>query len=84
VGDNPDEDMGMWIVCPSYLVPCTCNIQNLAVIHVDMIYCAAHLIPIYSTHNINSRDVRPHCSYDMFHSFYVNKFADHHTFEIAF
>ncbi|KIO06313.1 hypothetical protein M404DRAFT_24596 [Pisolithus tinctorius Marx 270] len=44
----------------------------------------AHLIPIYSTHNINSRDVRPHCSYDMFHSFYVNKFADHHTFEIAF
>ncbi|KAI6139091.1 hypothetical protein BKA82DRAFT_4332380 [Pisolithus tinctorius] len=46
--------------------------------------CVAHLIPIYSTHNINSRDVRPHCSYDMFHSFYVNKFADHHTFEIAF
>ncbi|KAI6143925.1 hypothetical protein BKA82DRAFT_4331090 [Pisolithus tinctorius] len=46
--------------------------------------CVAHLIPIYSTHNINSRDVRPHCSYDMFHSFYVNKFADHHTFKIAF
>ncbi|KIN93763.1 hypothetical protein M404DRAFT_170289 [Pisolithus tinctorius Marx 270] len=84
VGDNPDEDTGMWIVCPSYLAPRTHNIRNLAAIHVDTIYRAAHLIPIYSTHNINSRDVRPHCSYDMFHSFYVNKFADHHTFEIAF
>ncbi|KAI6155534.1 hypothetical protein BKA82DRAFT_4326700 [Pisolithus tinctorius] len=84
VGDNPDEDTGMWIVCPSYLAPCTRNIQNLAAIHVDTIYCTAHLIPIYSTHNINSRDVRLHCSYDMFHSFYVNKFADHHTFKIAF
>ncbi|KAI6015152.1 hypothetical protein F5J12DRAFT_904460 [Pisolithus orientalis] len=84
VGDNPDEDIGMWIVCPSYLVQHTCNIQNLAVIHINMIYHAAHLIPIYSTHNINSRDVKPHCSYNMFHSFYVNKFADHHTFKITF
>ncbi|KAI6010852.1 hypothetical protein F5J12DRAFT_718880, partial [Pisolithus orientalis] len=58
VGDNSDDDTGMWIVCQSYLAPCTCNIRNLVVIHVNTIYHAAHLIPIYSTHNINSRDVR--------------------------
>ncbi|KAL4067268.1 hypothetical protein V8B97DRAFT_2025113 [Scleroderma yunnanense] len=45
VGDGPDEETGMWIVCP---------------------------------------DLKPHYSYDMFHSFYVIKFADHHAFEIAF
>ncbi|KAL4070465.1 hypothetical protein J3A83DRAFT_4358646 [Scleroderma citrinum] len=71
VGDGPDEETGMWIVCP-------------AIIHIDTMYCTVHLIPVYSDHNINSRDLKPHYSYDMFHSFYVIKFADHHAFEIAF
>ncbi|KAL4079039.1 hypothetical protein J3A83DRAFT_1010329 [Scleroderma citrinum] len=73
VGDGPDEATGMWIVHPGYQAH---NIKNIAVIHINTIYCTAHLIPIYSAHNINSRDIRPHNSYDTFHSFYVNKFAD--------
>jgi len=81
VGDSPDESTGMWIVHPGHQ---TRNVRNIAVVHIDTIYRAAHLIPVYSTHNIDSRDFRPHRSYDMFQSFYVNKFADHHTFEIAF
>ncbi|KAI5988426.1 hypothetical protein EDD15DRAFT_2172514 [Pisolithus albus] len=72
IGDGPDTAMGMWIVCPSY---CMHNHQNIAIIHIDTINHTAHLIPIFSCHNINSRDVRPHNSYGVFHSFYVNKYA---------
>ncbi|KIM60579.1 hypothetical protein SCLCIDRAFT_123900, partial [Scleroderma citrinum Foug A] len=81
IGDSPDESTGMWIVRPGYQAR---NIRNIAVVHIDTIYRAAHLIPVYSTHRIDSEDFSPHRSYDMFQSFYVNKFADHHTFEIAF
>ncbi|KAG2342371.1 hypothetical protein BDR05DRAFT_976526 [Suillus weaverae] len=52
------------------------------IIHVDSIYCAAHLIPIYGTHAI-PQDLKYYDSYDAFRAFYVNKFADHHAFEIT-
>ncbi|KAL4073655.1 hypothetical protein J3A83DRAFT_4091567, partial [Scleroderma citrinum] len=81
VGDSPNESTGMWVVHPGYQ---THNVQNITVVHIDTIYHATHLILIYSTHNIDSRDFRPHQSYEMFQSFYVNKFTDHHTFKIAF
>ncbi|KAI6147387.1 hypothetical protein BKA82DRAFT_35341, partial [Pisolithus tinctorius] len=81
MGDGPDVATGMWIVCPSYNAR---NVPHIAIIHIDAIYRAAHLIPIYATHNINTRDIKPHDSYDTFNSFYVNKFTDHHAFEIAF
>ncbi|KAI6043176.1 hypothetical protein EDC04DRAFT_2563071 [Pisolithus marmoratus] len=74
VGDGPDEATGMWIVCPGYHM---CNLQNTAVTHINTIYCAAHLIPVYSSHNINPQDIKPHQSYNTFQSFYVNKYADH-------
>lgn len=71
----------MWVVRPGYLRR---NLQNTAIVHIDTIYRAAHLIPVYAAHNINSTDIRPHRCYDTFHLFYVNKYADHHAFEIAF
>ncbi|KAI5998886.1 hypothetical protein EDC04DRAFT_2872130 [Pisolithus marmoratus] len=75
-----DEDTGMWVVKPSF----TANHQrNLAVIHIDTIFRAAHLIPVYGTSDI-PRKIHPNVSYDIFRSFYVNRFADHHAFEIAF
>ncbi|KAI5982008.1 hypothetical protein EDD15DRAFT_2378623 [Pisolithus albus] len=44
LGDAPDELTRMWMVRPSF----TPNHQrNLAVIHIDTIFRAAHLIPIY-------------------------------------
>ncbi|KIM53222.1 hypothetical protein SCLCIDRAFT_139476 [Scleroderma citrinum Foug A] len=79
--DGPDLDTGMWIVHTGY---CSRNIRNIAIIHIDTIYHAAHLIPIYAAQNVDSSELRSHHSYDMFHSFYVNKYADHHAFEIAF
>ncbi|KAG0692045.1 hypothetical protein DFH29DRAFT_985968 [Suillus ampliporus] len=76
---TPDEDMGTWIVQPSFD---GCS-PNISVIHINAIYCAAHLLPIYGTdyipHNINF-----YHSLDAFCAFYINKFADHHGFEIAF
>ncbi|KAG1843170.1 hypothetical protein F4604DRAFT_1596946 [Suillus subluteus] len=79
IGDCADEDTGMWIVQPSVLED---GSPNLSVIHIDTVYRTAHLIPVYGP------DFIPHTlkfyhSYDVFRSFYVNKYADHHAFEIA-
>ncbi|KAI5989472.1 hypothetical protein EDC04DRAFT_2873162 [Pisolithus marmoratus] len=79
-GDCADEDTRMWVVKPSF----TANHQrNLAVIHIDTIFRAAHLIPVYGTSDI-PRGIHPNVLYDIFRSFYINRFADHHAFEIAF
>ncbi|KAI6026456.1 hypothetical protein BKA83DRAFT_4050376, partial [Pisolithus microcarpus] len=71
---------GMWVVKPSFT---TSHQPNLVVIHIDTIFQAAHLIPVYGTSDI-PRGIHPNVSYDIFRSFYVNRFADHHAFEIAF
>ncbi|KAG1743374.1 hypothetical protein EDD22DRAFT_958799 [Suillus occidentalis] len=77
--DGPDQDTGMWIVTPSFD---TDHSFSVGIIHIDSIYRAAHLIPIYGA-QIISRDIKHHDSYDAFRAFYLNKFADHHAFEIA-
>ena len=76
VGDGPDTNTGMWVVR-------TCNAQDIAIIHINTIYHAAQLIPIYASHQIDPASVKPNESYNKFCSCYVNKFADHHAFEIA-
>jgi len=80
IGDGPDEATGMWMVHPSFAWG---DRPNIAVIHIDAIFRAAHLIPTYDN-NFVSPDIGPHNSYDSFHRFYVNKFADHHAFEIVY
>ncbi|KAH7904803.1 hypothetical protein BJ138DRAFT_1138452 [Hygrophoropsis aurantiaca] len=80
VGDVPDEDTGMWMVRPALNHD---KSRHFAVIHVDAIYRAAHLIPIYGDDFI-PHDLKFHDSYNSFGLFYVNKYADHHAFEIAF
>ncbi|KAF9227239.1 hypothetical protein BS17DRAFT_861754 [Gyrodon lividus] len=79
ISDSPNKDTGIWMVHPSYLPNHT---PNFTIIHINTIYHTAHLIPIYSANAI-SRDIKPHHSYDAFRAFYVNKYADHHAFEIA-
>ncbi|KAI6019111.1 hypothetical protein EDC04DRAFT_2869953 [Pisolithus marmoratus] len=80
VGDAPDETTRMWMVWPSFIQNHQCN---LAVIHVDSIFCAAHLIPIYGRDFV-LQEIAPCHSYDAFNGYYVNKFADHHAFEVAY
>lgn len=79
VGDHADEDTGMWIVRPSTRDDGT---PNLAVIHLETVYRAAHLIPVYG-HDFIPNNIQYFHSYDAFGAYYVNKFADHHAFEIA-
>ncbi|KAG1806680.1 uncharacterized protein HD556DRAFT_1428722 [Suillus plorans] len=79
IGDCPDENTGMWMVTPSFHED---GSRNLAVIHIDTIFCAAHLIPIYGSEYI-PHSLKFYHSLDTFRSFYVNKYADHHAFETA-
>ncbi|KAH7917799.1 hypothetical protein BV22DRAFT_1108505 [Leucogyrophana mollusca] len=77
---DADEDTGMWIVRPGFHED---QSRHLAVIHIDTIYRAAHLIPVYGAEFVPD-DLKFYHSYDTFRTFYVNKYVDHHAFEIAF
>jgi len=78
--DGPDEDTGMWVVEPDFHPD---GSAFRAVIHLDSILRAAHLIPIFGQDTI-STDIPLAYSLDVFSSYYVNKYIDHHAFEIAF
>jgi hypothetical protein len=77
VGDLPDDCTGMWVVerddaeCPP------------SIIHLDSVVRAAHLLPVFGPGRV-SRTLSFTDTLDTFTRFYVNKFADHHAFEIAF
>ncbi|KAH0838763.1 hypothetical protein J3R83DRAFT_7138 [Lanmaoa asiatica] len=82
VGDAPNDNTGMWIVKPSVTAA---RQPKIAVIHADAIFRAAHLIPVYAAATpIPPQGIPPNRSYDHFRLFYVNKFADHHSFATAF
>jgi hypothetical protein len=77
--DECDEDTGMWMVRPEVEDD---DSPTISVLHLDCIFRAAHLLPIYGDDPINS--IPPHDSLDIFPAFYVNKYIDHHAFQIAF
>ncbi|KAG2091332.1 uncharacterized protein F5147DRAFT_823151 [Suillus discolor] len=80
IGDAADKDTGMWMVRPGEGAN---NTAEYAIIHIDAIYHAAHLIPVYGTEFLPP-ELKFYHSYDAFRAYYVNKYADHHAFEIAF
>ncbi|EIW76371.1 hypothetical protein CONPUDRAFT_130963 [Coniophora puteana RWD-64-598 SS2] len=75
-GDRPDEDTGLWVVRPEFLN----GRANLAVISLDSISRAAHLIGTYGRAPI-PEDLEFHQSLDAFRAFYVNRYVDHHSHE---
>lgn len=81
VGNNPDPDIGMWVVKPEY----TANRQRqvAAVIHLDSIVRGVHLIPVYKKHQIARKHVYP-MTLNTFRRFYVNKYVDYHAFETIY
>jgi hypothetical protein len=79
VAEEPDEDTGMWVVQPEVEDD---GSPTISVVHLDYIFRAAHLLPIYGDDPIDS--ISPHESLDTFPAFYVNKYIDHHAFQIAF
>lgn len=77
IGTVPDDETGLWMVGPD-----THDDRRpyLAVIPLECIIRAAHLIPVYRTDKFILRSLTMH---DKFKDFYVNKFVDHHAFEIT-
>ncbi|KDQ54263.1 hypothetical protein JAAARDRAFT_196639 [Jaapia argillacea MUCL 33604] len=72
-----DEATGMWVVRPEF----TGNgRQSLAVIPVDSIERAAHLIGVYGSAFLPP-DFPHEDSLDVFGAFYISKYADHHMHE---
>ncbi|KIK80717.1 hypothetical protein PAXRUDRAFT_15634 [Paxillus rubicundulus Ve08.2h10] len=79
LAEEPDNLMGMWMVTPSFLDD---GSKNLAVVHIDSIVRGAHLLPIFGT-EVVPEHINFHNSLDLYRGFYVNRFVDHHTFELA-
>jgi hypothetical protein len=80
-GTRPDENTGFWVVEPEF---CHNGKPHLDIIHVDSIYRAAHLLPVYRTNQFISRSLTMHDALDTFKIFYVNKFVDYHAFGVLF
>lgn len=80
ISDEPDAETGYWMVEPDVHQD---GQPYLAVIHLDSIFRAAHLVPAYRTSDFVRRSLTMHDTLDEFKVFYVNKFADHHAFEIS-
>ena len=80
IGDGPDENTGMWVVEPDRDPD---GSPREAVIHLECILRGAHLIGVYGD-GLLPCGVTADNSLDSFNSYFVNKFIDHHAFEIAF
>ncbi|KAG0702148.1 hypothetical protein DFH29DRAFT_805385, partial [Suillus ampliporus] len=55
---------------------------DISIIHIDCIFHTAHLVPLYGA-NFLPCEIGPHDSYNVFCAFYINKYADHHSSEVA-
>lgn len=80
---GPDDATRMWVVKPEYSNghPRQPRSPNLAVIHIDCIACAAHLMPNFGSSFLPNDCPDFTASLDIFHSYFVSKYADHHTHE---
>ena len=72
-----DEATGMWLVEREYRH----GKPHLAVVSVDTIFRAVHLLPFFGREPV-PRSVTWEKSLDIYRMFYINRFADHHSFEV--
>ena len=78
VGTGPNEDTGCWVVEPDIGDN---ESPHVAVIHIDCILRAIHLMPVTRTTHFVDWSVTMHTSLDTFKLFYLNRFIDYHAFE---
>jgi hypothetical protein len=78
VGVEPEEETGFWMVEPDFAND---GSPHLAIIHIDSIYRAVHLLAAHQDDQFISRELTMHSTLDKFKLFYVNKYADHHAFD---
>ncbi|KAI9464278.1 hypothetical protein F5148DRAFT_982228, partial [Russula earlei] len=80
VGNSPDDNTGILVVKPIVLG----NGEAFTlIIHLDMIVQASHVMPVFGPQHVSKTLSFTDTLY-AFSSFYVNKYVDHHAFEIAF
>ncbi|KAF8992148.1 hypothetical protein BDQ17DRAFT_1392882 [Cyathus striatus] len=79
-GDNPCRNTGLWMVEPHFDA---LQRRLTSVIHVDTILRSAHLIPVFGRRFIPSH-LKFSNSLHAFALYYINKYADHHSHEVAF
>ena len=77
---RPCRTTGMWIVDRDHERD---GSPVLEVIHIDAVVRGVHLIPVYGDGFI-PQDTSFTNSLDRYDTFYVNKYADHHSHEIIF
>jgi hypothetical protein len=78
---EPDADTGLWMVEPEYIRQ---EVRHMSVVHIDSIVRGAHLLPRFPSDAPVYREINYANVLDVYSSFYVNRFIDHHAFEIAF
>ncbi len=86
VGEHPHDDTGMWVVEPEFVGPADNaghRKPKLAIISIDTILRAAHLIPVYGD-SFLPQDSSFSETLDKYQQFFVNKYVDHHAYEVAF
>ena len=79
IGEEADVNTGMWRVKPDF------NAEGEplhAIIHIDTMIHAAHLLG--EPDGPLSVSVTYISTLDLFATFYINKYVDHHAYEIAF
>lgn len=79
-GEEADPDTGMWVVTPDQDAH---GYRNCSIIHLDSIVRGAHLLAVFGP-NFVPQTLNYTQTLDAFAAFYVNKFADHHSHDIAF
>ncbi|KAG2755597.1 hypothetical protein P692DRAFT_201801024 [Suillus brevipes Sb2] len=79
ITEERDEVTGMYMVAPSFDED---GSPNMSIIHIDSIVRGAHLLPIFGTQFV-SQGLQFHHSLDIFRGYYINRFIDHHSFELA-
>ncbi|KAH9174065.1 hypothetical protein EDB89DRAFT_2113711 [Lactarius sanguifluus] len=78
VGRGPDPVTGMWRVQPEFMG----SQPAQSVVHIETILRNVHLIPVFGSGSIPHR-LHYSNSLDIFSMYYVNKYADHHSFEVV-
>ena len=83
IDDVPDDNTGMWVVEPAYhrVGRNRRKAPLCSVISLDTIIRAAHLIGVSINEEV-SDDQQGFMSLDTFPRFFVNKYVDHHAFEM--
>ena len=78
--DTPSNVTGMHTIEPDYLPngkPAT------AIVHLDTVFRAAHLLPVFSNHLALTKRQHHEQTLDLFSEFYVNRYVDYHAFKVV-